>query len=116
MLGRVSLWRVIWTKPPNAAATVSAPDPTLPWMARRPADLVGLTGKGRLAVGADADLVAFDPDATFVVDPQRLHHRNPVTPYAGRELSGVVTRTWLRGRPVTGHQPGGRFLIRQDAA
>ena len=27
-----------------------------------------------------------------------LHHRNPVTPYAGRELTGVVRRTWLRGR------------------
>ena len=83
-------------------------------MARRPADLVGLTRKGRLAVGADADLVAFDPDATFVVDPRRLHHRNPVTPYAGRQLHGVVTATWLRGSAVTGEQPSGRFLIRED--
>jgi allantoinase len=83
-------------------------------MARRPADLVGLTGKGRLAVGADADLVAFDPDATFVVDPARLHHRNPVTPYAGKVLRGVVTRTWLRGDAVTGDAPGGRFLTRED--
>jgi allantoinase len=82
------------------------------WMARRSADLVGLTGKGRVAVGADADLVAFDPDATFVVDPAALHHRNPVTPYAGKELTGVVRTTWLRGRPVTGDAPAGRFLER----
>ena len=41
-------------------------------------------------MGADADLVAFDPDATFVVDPAGLHHRHPVTPYAGRTLRGVV--------------------------
>ena len=58
---------------------------------------------------------AFDPDASFVVDPHRLHHKNPVTPYAGTELTGVVQATWLRGRPVTGDAPAGRFLIREDA-
>jgi len=83
------------------------------WMAQRPADLVGLTGKGRLAVGADADLVAFDPDAEWVVHPGELHHRNPVTPYAGRSLHGVVTTTWLRGSRVTGDRTGGRFLMRE---
>ena len=102
---------VIWTA---ARARGHSLADVVSWMARRPADLVGLTGKGRLAVGADADLVAFEPDATFVVDPARLHHRNPVTPYAGRELSGVVTRTWLRGTEVTGDEPGGRFLTRED--
>ncbi|HEY7272452.1 MAG TPA: allantoinase AllB [Actinoplanes sp.] len=82
------------------------------WMARRPADLVGLSGKGRLAPGADADLVAFDPDAHFIVHAGNLFHRNPVTPYAGRRLTGVVTATWLRGRPVTGDRPRGRLLAR----
>ena len=85
------------------------------WMARRPADLVGLSGKGRLAPGADADLVAFDPDARFIVHAGDLLHRNPVTPYAGRSLTGVVTRTWLRGRPVTGDRPHGRLLAREHA-
>jgi allantoinase len=84
------------------------------WMAQCPAELVGLHRKGRIAVGCDADLVAFDPDAAFIVDPARLHHRHPVTPYAGRALSGQVRATWLRGARVE-DTPAGRLLAREDA-
>jgi allantoinase len=84
------------------------------WMATRPAELAGLPGKGRIAVGCDADLVAFDPEAAFTVDPAALHHKNPVTPYAGRELHGVVRATYLRGEPVT-DAPRGRFLTPSEA-
>jgi allantoinase len=101
---------VVWTH--ARARGFGLPD-VIGWMARGPADLVGLRGKGRIAVGADADLVAFAPEATFTVDPAALHHRHPVTPYAGRELTGVVRRTWLRGRPVDG-PPHGRLLVRGE--
>lgn len=71
------------------------------WLALAPARLAGIAGrKGRIVVGGDADLVIFEPDTTWTVDPRRLQHRHPVTPYAGRELVGRVTRTWLRGRCV----------------
>ena len=79
------------------------------WMAAGPAALAGLRGKGALATGGDADLVAFDDTASFTVDPARLRHRHPVTPYAGRTLTGVVRRTWLRGQE-TGETPAGRLL------
>jgi allantoinase len=82
------------------------------WMARRPADLVGLTQKGRIAEGADADLVAFDPEAFQTVDAAALHHRHAVTPYAGQTLRGVVRRTWLRGVQVDGATPRGQLLRR----
>jgi allantoinase len=86
------------------------------WMAAGPADLAGLAAKGRIAVGYDADLVAFAPDAGFVVEPGMLAHRHKLTPYAGRRLTGVVRRTWLRGREIFGTdqasvaRPTGRLL------
>ena len=82
------------------------------WMAEGPARLVGLPGKGRLEVGADADLCVFAPDETFVVDPAVLQHRNPLTPYAGRDLSGVARSTWLRGERIDLVTPRGRLLVR----
>ena len=72
-------------------------------MATAPARRVGLAGKGEIVVGADADLCVFAPDEEWVVDAAALHHKNPVTPYAGRTLTGTVRATWLRGatgRPV----------------
>jgi allantoinase len=78
------------------------------WTAAAPAVLAGLPRKGAIAVGRDADLVAFAPEDRFTVG--ELRHRNPVTPYAGRELHGVVRRTWLRGEPAGGGS--GRLLRR----
>jgi allantoinase len=71
------------------------------WLGAAPASLAGLNGrKGVIAGGADADFVAWDPDAEFRVEPDKLHHRHKLTPYAGRTLRGVVRQTWLRGAPV----------------
>ncbi|RMI32437.1 allantoinase AllB [Streptomyces triticirhizae] len=72
------------------------------WMATAPARLAGLDHKGAIAPGRDADLAVLDPEATFTVDPAALHHRNPVTAYAGRTLRGVVRATWLRGTRIVG--------------
>jgi allantoinase len=85
------------------------------WMSAAPAALVGLGSKGGIRVGAAADLVAFAPDADLVVDPARLHHRNPVSPYTGARLTGVVRSTWLAGTLVGTSWSGGRLLARGEA-
>jgi allantoinase len=85
------------------------------WMAEHPARQAGLPGKGRIAPGCAADLAVVAPDETFVVDPARLHHKNPVTAYAGRTLHGVVRETWLAGRRVDlDDEPRGRLLSRGE--
>jgi allantoinase len=85
------------------------------WMASGPAARAGLHRKGRIAVGADADLCVLAPEETFTVDPSALHHRHPVTPYAGLTLTGVVRETWLRGRRVDlDAEPRGRLLTRGE--
>jgi allantoinase len=85
------------------------------WMATAPARRVGLTSKGEIAVGADADLCVFAPEESWVVDPARLHHKNPVSAYTGRTLTGTVRSTWLRGRPVDlTAEPRGRLLRRGE--
>jgi allantoinase len=80
------------------------------WMAQQPARLAGLRRKGRIAPGYDADFCVFAPDESFTVDPARLHHRHPVTPYAGHRLRGVVRGTFLRGEPAGAAPPRGRLL------
>jgi allantoinase len=100
----------VWT---GARARGLALADVVRWMATAPADRVALAHKGRIAVGADADLVRFAPDEEFTVDVAQLHHRNPVSAYAGRRLTGVVRETWLRGVPV-GDTPGGRLLMRGE--
>jgi len=86
--------RAVWTGARNRMFSLAD---VARWMSEGPAAIAGLASKGAIAAGKDADLVLFDPDETSVCDPAELHHRHPVTPYAGRRLDGRVAATYVRG-------------------
>ena len=86
------------------------------WMAEQPAAIAGMQRKGHISLGYHADFSVFAPDDAFVVEPDRLHHRHSLTPYAQRPLSGVVRSTWLRGQQITDDgDPQGQLLRRGTA-
>jgi allantoinase len=101
---------VVWTQARQRGVELSE---VVRWMSSAPARIAGLKRKGSITIGADADLCVFAPDDSFVVDAARLHHRNPVTPYDGAALRGIVRTTWLHGAEVTGAAPAGRLLSRE---
>ncbi|MDF0375172.1 allantoinase AllB [Streptomyces sp. KA12] len=86
------------------------------WMSAGPAALAGLSRKGVIEAGRDADFVVLAPEESFTVDPAGLQHRNQVTAYAGKTLHGVVRSTWLRGTRIVAEgviaEPTGRLLER----
>jgi allantoinase len=71
------------------------------WLCLNPARQVSLASrKGALAPGCDADVVIWNPEREFVVQAEELQHRHKLTPYNGEQLTGVVERTFLRGRKI----------------
>lgn len=90
------------------------------WMSAAPARLAGLENrKGSIEVGKDADLVVFDPKGTFLVEPELLEHRHPLSPYADRLLTGIVEMTLLSGEIVFDRGnlegPAGSLLVGEAA-
>ncbi|TWS24884.1 allantoinase AllB [Tsukamurella sputi] len=104
--------QLIWTEAKKRGISL---EQVLEWMSANPAKLAGMTRKGRIALGFDADFAIFEPEAAQVVDVHRLHHKNAISPYDGRALAGVVSGTWLRGRKVDFETPHGRLLRRGEA-
>ncbi|MGN6203292.1 allantoinase AllB [Humibacter sp.] len=85
------------------------------WMSASPARVAGLQRKGRLEVGYDADFAVFAPEEPFTVELGRLRHKNPVSAYEGKTLTGVVRTVYLRGEEIDGETPRGRLLRRGEA-
>ena len=88
-------------------------------LAARPADRFGLGArKGRIKAGADADIVLFDPEREWTLEPVAVLTRSGLTPYAGRRFTGAVVRTLVRGvtvHPEADNAAHGRFVAAERA-
>lgn len=71
------------------------------WLCENPAKLIGREkSKGKITPGFDADLIVWDPDASFRVSESLIHHRHKITPYLGEDLYGIVEETYIAGKIV----------------
>lgn len=77
------------------------------WCSWNTAKQVGLSHtKGKLAVGYDADMIVFDPEANYIVRNEQTFFKNKLTAYDGMEFKGRVMETLVRGVPVFGLNEG----------
>jgi dihydropyrimidinase len=97
------------------------PERMVDLLATTPARRFGLTRKGAIEVGRDADLVLFDPSPQRTIRATELHHTSDYTPYEGLAVTGAVREVLVRGRQVirdgrfVGHRGAGQFVERQIA-
>ena len=86
------------------------------WLCLEPARQVGLNLKGVIKDGYDADIVIWNPEKEFRVEPSMIEHRHKLTPYNGETLRGVVEKSFVRGQMVYDdgafYGPFGRILTR----
>ena len=76
----------------------------LPALIRRmtynPANILHLHHKGRLAIGADGDVTVFDPNESWVIDPEQFASKGRNTPFSGWTVKGRVKYTIAGGRVI----------------
>jgi len=106
---------VMWTEANARGFTINQ---LAEWPCTAPARQVGLAHrKGSINIGSDADLLIWNPQREFRVEPELIQHRHKLTPYAGEVLRGVVEKTFLRGEMVYddgefARDPSGEILLR----
>ena len=102
---------LIWTEAQQRGIAL---EQVIDWMSAKPAQLAGLKNKGAIELGNDADFAVFAPEDSFVVDVKKLHHRNPISPYQGKALAGVVRSALVAGEEVDFTSPKGKLIRRGE--
>ena len=97
LIGLECAFALVWTL---AREIGMATADLLASLTSHPARILGLDRKGRIEVGADADLVLFDPEARWVITPEHFHSKSRNTPFAGRGVTGQVLKTIVGGEIV----------------
>lgn len=88
---------LMWTEAKTRGMSLSA---LVLLMSTRNAEFIQRPDKGAISIGRQADLVVFDPEASFLIRPEIIHHKHKVSPYIGRTVHGVVKSTWLAGHCI----------------
>ncbi len=82
----------------------------------------GLTNKGAIAIGYDADIALWDPNKVMTISQSEMHHGSDYTPYDGIEVTGWPVSTMVRGRfivrdrELVAGKGAGRYLARDLSA
>lgn len=102
---------LIWSEAKKRGLSL---EQVISWMSVNPSKLAGLTQKAEIETGRDADFAIFAPEESFEVDVKNLHHKNPISPYQGKELHGVVRRSIIAGSDVDFQTPHGELIRREN--
>ncbi|MFE1646351.1 allantoinase AllB [Microbacterium sp. P01] len=94
----------VWTEARGRGIPLEA---LVPLFTTGPARVAGMPDVGVIAEGAPGHLTVFGVDDPLLIDAKALLHRNPITAYDHRLLTGRVRRTWLRGQSVFNVTEGG---------
>ncbi|RLM82203.1 allantoinase, partial [Halobellus sp. Atlit-38R] len=69
-------------------------------MSRNPARIFGMSDKGTLDPGTDADVILFDPEETYTITDEDNASNADFSIYEGREVTGRVKKTFVRGELI----------------
>lgn len=102
---------VVWTAMKERGF---GPETLYRWMSAKPAEFLGL--RHGIARGSPANLTVWNPERTFRLEEKIIRHKHRLTPYADRDLYGVVEKTFVRGHQVFDERvtiPGAKSIGRQ---
>ena len=88
---------VVWTAAEKRGFTLTDMARIL---SENPAKFLGLSEKGQIKAGFDADLVIWQPEKTVEITAETIQHRHKITPYLGQILRGPILQTYVDGQLV----------------